>query len=347
MENKKIIFSLGIIGIIILALLFFFFFNQNPTITQTQIFENNDIQITKTINIQNTRTEEYEINITNPIIGFLIIPETITTNTNQININGDFTTQTTKNPTIIKIESKEYTPGKKILKINLPIGENEQTSILLTIPLKEYNSFSEIEKTEIEQLVKEIAKLDKNYFTFEETKKIMQEYLNPKITLQQTTNPKKISFSNNNQKIKLTEPNPYTTTLKQILEIRNQENTNTPTNPNINEQPKLNLTENEYFQNLSKNLNKILTNRNQNNTQENQTNDYTITINFQPETKQLTKIIIPYSKENPIITWNGEITIETQTTTELKFQTNNNAVQFEYILNPNQENQNKKNTQSQ
>ena len=166
LKNKKVL-----IGIILIILIILFLFispslNFEQTNTTIQQIEYSDVYITKSISLGSERVETYSFDITNPVIAYLIVPKTIATNVSEIKTSGDFKTQVIQVDPILKLTQTNLSPGKKEFTIKTNVGENTHTTIAIIIPLIEYNSFSETEKEE----------LDANYFTNEESKKIMEEF---------------------------------------------------------------------------------------------------------------------------------------------------------------------------
>jgi len=136
-----------------------------------------DFNVDKTVVLsENERIETYSVQLKNPVIGFLIIPKTIASDISQIKVSGDFETEVIQSDPIIRIEPKDLGPGNKKIAITTQIGDNVQTSILLLIPYIEYTEFSETEKQQLDELIKGFSDLDANYFTIEESKKIMEEF---------------------------------------------------------------------------------------------------------------------------------------------------------------------------
>ncbi|MBT4596964.1 MAG: hypothetical protein HOC95_03215, partial [Candidatus Diapherotrites archaeon] len=174
--QKRVEIAGLIIVIIIIILSALFFLTAGTTITQNIVFE--DMQVTKTISLGTERTEIYEFELANPIIGYLVVPKTIATSASEITISGDFKTKVIREDPILKITSSELTPGTKKLVINSPLGDTNQTTILFPFPLAEYNTLSSTEKAQLEETINAFAQSMPETFTQEKSLEIMQQYAN-------------------------------------------------------------------------------------------------------------------------------------------------------------------------
>ena len=173
---KLALFAIIILVILALILSLILSLFSGTVIQQNIVFE--DMTITKTISLNAERTETYEFELTNPIIGYLVTPKTISENASKILITGNFQHETIEEDSIIKIISKDFFPGTKKLIITTPIGDTNQTTILFPFPLAEYNTLTDNEKQQLEDTVKQFAQSVPETFTMEKSKEIMQTYAN-------------------------------------------------------------------------------------------------------------------------------------------------------------------------
>jgi hypothetical protein len=280
LKNKKFQLLLVVLGLLIIAFVALQFSPSVESISQNITYS--DLEVSKNIIFSSSdRVEEYLIDLKNPVVGFLIIPKEIAQDVSVVKTSGEFIFDIIQSDPIIKIESKKYSPGIQKLNVKMPLGEKSLTSILLLIPLIEYNTFTEIEKSELNDLIIQISTLDTNYFSIEESKKMMEEFAqgSASVELKKKVNEKQIFFSENNF-------GQYTTILQNIITPRQtpiiQENQLGQENTN----PNLQIENN--FQNISSKLQNILQKRTNNTTIISQTeNDYTMTIEFKAEEKDL------------------------------------------------------------
>lgn len=68
------------------------------------------------------------------------------------------------------------TPGIKKLTIETTAGNKDHTTILLPINLTDYENFTDSEKQELTETIKQFGNIDENYYTIEEVKKIIEEF---------------------------------------------------------------------------------------------------------------------------------------------------------------------------
>jgi hypothetical protein len=131
----------------------------------------------KSISINgDTRIETYTFDTQNPIIAYLIIPKTIAENISQLTINGDYSTTIIESDPILLLKQNEYTPGTKKLTIETKTGNKEHTTILLPINLTDYETFTEEEKQQLTETIKQFNHIEEKYYTTEEVKQIIEEF---------------------------------------------------------------------------------------------------------------------------------------------------------------------------
>ena len=179
MGNNKIIVLLLVVLIILGGALFFLQLNSTvsgETINQTITYQT--LQINKTIQFSENRVEEYSFTLKNPSVLFVIFPKSVVTNASQIVSEGDFSSSVIEIDPILMFTSKEFSPGEKKLKMTLPKGDTNKTSLLFVFPLSEYNTLTAEEKKQINDQVIEASQNGEENFTIAESKKIMQDYAN-------------------------------------------------------------------------------------------------------------------------------------------------------------------------
>ncbi|MBT4870595.1 MAG: hypothetical protein HON47_03410 [Candidatus Diapherotrites archaeon] len=295
-QNKKILTGIALIILIIIFLFVGSTINFEQTNTITQTIKYSDIDITKSISLGNERIETYDFQVTNPVIGYLIVPKTIASSVSELSISGDFKTEVIKEDPILKIESKDYAPGVKKLVIKSGVGEENHTTILLLVPLSEYNLFSDSQKTQLNEIVKGFSDIDSNYYTPTETKQIMEEFSN---SIQPASLKKKakdntiIYFSESNAQT-------YLTIAQQLIDKRKTTPTQIVSPQTIQNESSFDSLLNKLENILGKRQNIELTNNGDNN--------FNILIKFKPEAKEFIlpkEIILPYSITRPIVIWNG------------------------------------------
>ena len=164
--------------IVIIALILFTSLPSTQT-SFSQTINYTDFSIEKSVStstLTNARTENYSFNLKNPIVAFIIIPKSISMSATNVKVAGDFNISVLSDDPIFLIQSREYSPGKKSIRIESAAGNYSITSIALAMPLTQYSSFTEAEKTQLSEKIKEFQSLDENYFTKEESLKMMQEF---------------------------------------------------------------------------------------------------------------------------------------------------------------------------
>jgi ribosomal protein S18 acetylase RimI-like enzyme len=325
LENKKV---LGIFVLIMVLVGLYFLFQFNSVSSEVQTFSYSNLIVTKTISFDaQVRTEIYLIDLNDPVVGYIIIPKTIADDVSQIRTSGDFKTSVIQADPILFIEPKDLFSGEKTFKLKLPVGAKDQSTMLLLIPLAEYNEFNEIQKQGFETSIKNLSNLDVNYFSISESKKIMEEFASGPVSaeLKKKVNKKQIFFAENNS-------NQYLSLIQSIIDDRNTLIQTvlgqvTPVNENSN-----------YFNSLQSQIQNILGSR-QTSTEINPQpeSNYTMTINFKSEEEKIqfpNEFVMQYSTKTPVIMWNGIIELETETDlaveTKLIFNGPNNF-DFNYI----------------
>ena len=171
LKNRKI--QIGIIIIILIILFLISGSSQNtpsPTITQT--IQYSDVYITKTISSGDQQTENYAIKLTNPVVGFLLLPD----ERENTFIKGDFN-QSEITPNVFFLEATNYSPGTKNITLETKFPDTNKTSILLLIPLTDYTNFTIEEKAILKEQITTLAQ-NQEIYSIEKSLEIMQEYHN-------------------------------------------------------------------------------------------------------------------------------------------------------------------------
>ncbi len=312
--NKKQKIILVLIFAIILIFLALNFFVPPQEINQN--FEFSDFNLTKKIVFSgDNQTETYELDIKNPIVGFLIIPKTLATDVSKIKISGDFKTQIIQADPIIFFEPNNYTPGNKKIIIETKKSEQNHSTIFLPLNLTDYSNFTESEKTEIIEKVKLFNEIDENFFSIEETKKIIEEFSEGTKEdaefKKKTNSSRKLFFSESNSN----KSQKIISSLQNLINIRRNVNINdfknnqiTNSENNLNTNPKLDSSK------VTATLDNIFNTRIT--TTQNSEDLTTVIIKFKPEKINFllpSEIALPYSKNNGFVIWNGVVQFEEKT----------------------------------
>jgi hypothetical protein len=302
--QKRVEIAGLIIVIIIIVLSALFFLSAGTTIQQQIVFE--DMTLEKTIFLSNNRVETYEFNLTNPIIGYLVVPKTIATSANEIMISGDFNITVIRDDPIIKITSKELTPGTKKLIITSPLGDTNQTTILFPFPLAEYNNLNDAEKLQLETTITGFAQSVPQTFTIDKSIEIMQQYAND--IKSQTSGELKESEDGIKKKLLFAGPS---TTLAQAINTIQQFTTIVQTiTDNTNPQSNL-LDSSSIFEQALSSIQNLTIQAPANFEDE----PVTMTITFKPEPAQAItqsyeipkELVLQYTGNEEKVMWNGII----------------------------------------
>ncbi len=164
-----------ILIILIILILIIAFFLLQPQIINQQ-FSTSKAIITKNILLFPERKETYTISSENPTIGFLIVPKSLASNWTQLKFEGDFYLNVLAEDPVIELTPNELGPGTKTFTISGIDANLEQTTILFTVPLKEYLEMSESEKTQIKELIINYNSIPSENFTIEHSKEIMNSF---------------------------------------------------------------------------------------------------------------------------------------------------------------------------
>ena len=327
MEKKFLL-----IGLVVLIVLSFLFLTPtNQTIEQTIIYS--DFNVTKQVIVQKELIEKYSINQPNPSIGLLIIPK----NFSYTSFEGDFNINELAN-NIFLLSPLKLNPGEKQIKLSFSDFDKSKTTILFFLPANEYNSFTILEKNNLLESLVNISNLDSNYFSYKESLKIMQEFANgiyqKKILTKEKIDKKNKFFFSSKEKIiyfdELNPKNIYSDLLDNIFSSR-------IINSNSNKNNIILENDSSNFLVYSNTLKKIIDHRKPELKQINLVDsNFSLEIKFNSQEKEsINKIVIPYSKENQVVIWNGEVEIESKQEKELLFEEEGfeNKISFEYLFN--------------
>ncbi len=321
MDYKKLGLVAGVI--LLVVILFFLFFTQSgDSFSQTINYSN--FSVGKTVFLKGSeRVEEYSIQLENPVVGFLIIPKGIVSDASQLKVSGDFDIEVIQTDPILKIKPTNLSPGNKKITIKTQIGDKTQTSVLLLIPYKEYSKFSSAEKTQLDEIVKGFTKLDKNYFTIEESKKMMEEFSQKSAEFKKKIKENQIFFSesdsqqNNSQQSdsEQSSSQKYLTLIQGMIDERKQTSS---INPQTNQ---IQNNTSDYFGKLSSQIQNILQKRQGSTSFVPQTNgEYTILIEFKPEENYDVPSDINFliSKESSVVMKSFKVKADTNITASIE-----------------------------
>lgn len=340
MQAKQIFL---VVLVILIAYFLFSFFSTSSEVKQ--IINYSDFNVNKSINFSSGVSEEYSFYSNNPLVCLIV-------SKNDLLIQAEsFTTQVIKPNSIYLLNPLNLSPSLNEIKLNFSSSNNR--TIAFFIPLTDFSSFSELQKQELFDSLTAVYELDSNYFSTIESLKIMQEYadsVSKKKTLsEEKTKEIKISFAENEI------GNFFSNIIDSIVTVRQSDDSSSNTNQQNNVSAPVSSSQTlqastsqtiqpaDYINAVS---NVALERKGGESATSFESSDFVLTINFKPEAKTFpSKIVIPFSRENEIVIWNGEFEFDGSEVKEFKFEKENDFeenVTFEYTVLDKNEGENAK-----
>jgi len=142
----------------------------------TQVISYSDLQVIKKISFSDLRVEEYSFDLKDPVVVFFAVPKSIASNSSEIISSGDFSSAVIEADPVLIFTSKELSAGRKILRVTLPLGDENKTALAFVFPLREYDKLSLSDKNLLKQTVVDVSSRGEENYEINESQKVMQDY---------------------------------------------------------------------------------------------------------------------------------------------------------------------------